>query len=580
MKAVAVRSIVGHGRRLFLLVVAVLAMGAASVVAPGGSAAFAQTAGTDGVFVSHNSAGYGEFKVYGTQTKFMSQGIISVGLLYPASTAYEAYGMSSAELSHFQSACSGLKPGAQTKLDAAVTAMLGDPDAQLLAMKEHWQANTVRFHVSEGALAYEAANPGDDGYTNAVASVIQQARAMGLVVIISMDTEPFSCTSPGPDYISLPTAATETAWTQLLTALGNEGLGDNRGIMLEVLNEPRSDVACGGALDWGHWANGCTNGAATYLGMATVATWLRSQAQAQDNVIVLDADNGGGQFTGFTASNFSIPPNTAFGIHPFYYTDATLSPLDTHNWFNRFAQLAAPVTANPAGQGLAVIADAWNEYANGCTANQGLANYLVQTYLPEYNIGLTMEGWDAPTESLAALPLSTTGSGVADPVDQLPATCNGVPTEVPTGASLMYDQFWGNTAAATPAVQVSSLSWSGSVVNGVNLALADNGSPCCTQPPPQGPEVVSSVNVLVQKGIQTPKWVGTMTLASCAGPWWDNGSFTPASITGLATDTPTAAVGDTLIFRVRYQGVSGAFDTDYQIPATASAAPPGSSCPS
>jgi hypothetical protein len=133
---------------------------------------------------------------------------------------------------------------------------------------------------------------------------------------------------------------------------------------------------------------------------------------------------------------------------------------------------------------------------------------------------------------------------------------------------MVYNEYWAQAgvSVATPAVQVSPpLIWNSNAVDGVTVALADNGSPFGTSPvvPPQ---VVSSVNVLVQKaGSQAGTWVAQMTLSG-TGPWWDNGSYTLASVSGLSGKSVAAGAGDTLIFRVRYQGVSGYQDTSYLVP--------------
>jgi hypothetical protein len=80
------------------------------------------------------------------------------------------------------------------------------------------------------------------------------------------------------------------------------------------------------------------------------------------------------------------------------------------------------------------------------------------------------------------------------------------------------------------------------------------------------PEVVASVAVLVRKaGSQPSTQVAQMTLAG-PGPWWDNGSYTAATVSGLSGKTVTASPGETLIFRVSYAGVSGHQDTSYLVP--------------
>ena len=87
------------------------------------------------------TAGTGSLVVYGTNTVFLPRGFNSIGVLYPAQYA--------------ETMCPYLANSIRQELAATETAMTTETDRQLLAMKEHWRANTVRFQVSQGALAYE-----------------------------------------------------------------------------------------------------------------------------------------------------------------------------------------------------------------------------------------------------------------------------------------------------------------------------------------------------------------------------------------------------------------------------------------
>jgi len=398
---------------------AVLAIEAASGAAVGTAPAFAQSAGTAGVAVGKTSSGAGELVIAGTQQQFLPRGINSVGLLYPDALSYS----NTTEQQYFDSQCSGVASADQQELTTAWTAMTTDTDTELLAMEEHWQANTVRFHVSEGALAYEN-EQGLSQYTDAVGSVIRQARAMGLVVIVDVDTEQFGCTpahnypAGGSGLPTLPTGKMKEAWAQLLPQLGNDP-----GVILEPMNEPDVVTECGSNLTTqqlrADWAAGCGS---PDIGMVSLGTWLRSQAP--DNVLVFDGNQFAGMFDGFTAASFSMPANSAYAVHPFYYVDGPAA------WDQRFGDLEAAPSAG--GQGQAVVADAWNRSSN-CSTNpseQSDAEALVgdpqtstQGYLSQHNIGLSMQSWDAPKAQLVNLPLSTSNGQAGDPVDSLAGGC-------------------------------------------------------------------------------------------------------------------------------------------------------------
>ena len=537
--------------RATALAAAVLVSGAALDVAPAAAPALAATAGVAGVGVGQTKAGAGELVVNGTSQKFVPHGINSVGVLYPGAMTYT----NAAEQNYIQSECTAnVNQNAVPALTTAWTAMTTSTDAELLAMKEHWQADTVRFHVSQTALAYEFANhsfaSGNNQYTDQVVNVIRQARAMGLVVDVDVDTEQFGCPTVAGGQ-KLPTADTQNAWTQLLQRLAAVKLANDPGIILEPFNEPDSGTACG-TQSWQHWANGCSG----YLGMQALGQWL--SGQAPDQVLLFDADNSGSTFKGFVAADWNMPLNSAYAIHPFYFNDGT------SGWDARFGNLEA---AAPGGQGQAVFANAWNQSSNNqnCTSDGSLVSPLVQSYLPSHNIGLSLQSWDAPDAALVNLPLGAGNQSAGDPVKTLQVqgtTCD-------TAAGVVLDQYWSDAgvSVAAPTVAVSPpLSWSNGVVDGATVALADNGSAYGVpnvQPPP---DVVQSVNVLVQPaGSQTQTWVASMNLT---GPtaMWDNGTYTQATVSGLSGKPVTAGPGDTLIFRVRYVGVSTPQDTDYTVP--------------
>jgi Cellulase (glycosyl hydrolase family 5) len=554
-----------------IIAAAVLAGGTVLAAVPAAAPAFAQDAGTAGVAVGTVS-GAGTLVVDGTTEPFIPRSIDSVGLLYPAGLSYT----NQAEQQYFADQCGpdgwNLGPGTTQQLQTAMTAMTTNTDMELLAMKEHWQVNTVRFHLSQGALAYEHEN-GLSQYTDTVISVIEQARAMGLVVIVDVDTEKFGCTPvheyPDPvpgtpsGVVKLPTGKTKEAWDQLTPALG-----DDPGVILEPMNEPNTGPECDnptGSQEWTDWAYGCGS---PDIGMLSLGNWLRTSAPSPDgqatgvsNVLLFDGDNSGNTFTGFNASSFAMPAGSAYAVHPFYYVDGP------DGWDQRFGDLEEAPSPGGPGQGQAVVADAWNESANCPSDPHGYGAELVDSYLPDHYIGLSLQAWDAPDAPLVDLPLSTSNTSAGDPV----LTLSGCAT----GADVAYAEYWSQAFQAgvtvpTTSVEVSPpLTWKNNVVDGVTIALASNGTQWSDPPSssPVPPDVVSSVKLLIEKnGSTTKTLVATMTVSD-TGSWWDNGSYSTASASGLSGDPVTAQANDTLIFRVYYQGVSGYQDTDYLVPA-------------
>ena len=255
-------------------------------------------------------------------------------------------------------------------------------------MVKDWHANTVRFNLSQGALQYEYAH-GLSAYADMVRNVIEQARSAGLIVILSMQAERYSCT-PYEDggLQKLPDLRTEQAWKQLL----DSRLTHDKGVMLEVFNEPATTRACDDGTfrhpDWKSWAHGC--GREPDQGMLTVGRWLRKQAP--ENVLVFMGDGVDFGFSGFTVPH-GMPSNSAYSVHPYQYVVRGNLIDSIHAWNTRFGNLAA--------SGHAVIATEWDEGLKHCPndPNQTITRYFIQRYLPSHTIGITVYGWDAPVHA-------------------------------------------------------------------------------------------------------------------------------------------------------------------------------------
>lgn len=304
--------------------------------------ALALSAATSGVAVVN-----GQLVVAGSNKLFIPRGFTSASLAYPTQYAPNLC------RSHFRSspAAANLQE-AQAAMTATVMPGLGY-NASLQAMVKDWHANTVRFNLSQGALQYEYTH-GLSAYADMVRNVIEQARSAGLIVILSMQTELYSCT-PYEDGApqKLPDLRTEQAWKQLL----DSRLTHDKGVMLEVFNEPSTTRACDDGTfrhpDWKSWAHGC--GREPDQGMLTVGRWLRKQAP--ENVLVFMGDGVDFGFSGFTVPH-GMPSNSAYSVHPYQYVVRGNLIDSIHAWNTRFGNLAA--------SGHAVIATEWDEGLKHC----------------------------------------------------------------------------------------------------------------------------------------------------------------------------------------------------------------------
>ncbi len=321
----------------------------------------------------------GKLVVLGTNVPFIPRGFNTVGMLYPTQYASTLCPLSDP-----------LNATTIQWLEDAQAALTAPPmpglayNASFQAMVQDWHANTVRIHVSQGALQYEYEH-GLSSYTDMARNVIAQARAAGLVVIIDMQPERYGCTPNQNGSIQkLPDINTEQAWKQIL----NPELTNDMGVMLEIFNEPSAQVACNSGTytqpDWTAWETGC--GSEPDQGMLTVGQYVRSLAP--NNVLLFNGQGVEFGFDGFTVPA-GMPSNSAYTVHPFDYVEndsesASISTWDT--WFGNFEQ-----------SGHAVVVTAWDEDLE-CPSdpNQTITDEFIETYLPQHSIGVIGYAWDGP----------------------------------------------------------------------------------------------------------------------------------------------------------------------------------------
>lgn len=215
--------------------------------------------------------------------------------------------------------------------------------------------------------------------------VIAQARAAGLIVDLSMQTEGLSCTPlQNRNLQKLPDVNTEQAWAQLL----NSALTSDKGVILEIFNEPDASTGCNAGTytqpDWTAWATGCGN--EPQQGMLTVGQYVRTLAP--NNVLLFDGQGVDFGFTGFTV-HAGMPSNFAHTFHPYgYVVNGSLAD-STSAWDTTFGNFATSSHA--------IFVTEWNE-AFSCPndPNRTIMDNFIQSYLPAHSIGMMAYAWDAP----------------------------------------------------------------------------------------------------------------------------------------------------------------------------------------
>lgn len=333
-----------------------------------------------GVTVKH-----GILVVAGTNQQFIPRGFTSEGLTYP-----KPYATALCSLRFQRSANARYLKDAQAALNSPPLPGLGY-NASFQAMVHKWHANTVRFLVSQGGLQYGYAH-GLSKYADTIRSVVAKARAAGLIVIIAMKTGGYSCTPYEHGQMQkLPDQRTEQAWSHLL----DNSITYDRGVILEVFNEPATSKAChlGTFMHpvwekaWPDWAKGC--GTEPRQGMLVVGKYLRKIAPG--NVLLFDGDGPDFAFTQFRIPR-GLPNNSAFTFHPYGYIVNGSKRDSVSAWNKRFGHFAQ--------KGHAIFVTEWNE-AFSCPhdPNQSITRFFIQSYLPAHSIGMIGYGWDAPVEA-------------------------------------------------------------------------------------------------------------------------------------------------------------------------------------
>jgi hypothetical protein len=132
-------------------------------------------------------------------------------------------------------------------------------DSQIRGAAAWWCVNTVRLQVAQSNLVGSTASK---GFLSAVKSAVSLAESLGLVVVISDQTEEVGL-QPGP------TSATAAFWKDLIKVYGRDGQ-----VVFDLFNEPR--VKTGGTTaTWRLWRDGGTYHSTAYLGMQQLVTDVR-----------------------------------------------------------------------------------------------------------------------------------------------------------------------------------------------------------------------------------------------------------------------------------------------------------------
>ncbi len=268
----------------------------------------------------------------------------------------------------------------------------GGPQAQLnarenygateLAAIRNYNADTIRFQVSQPALDPGNVKQYDPNYLNDLVTGVKLARSNGFIVMLMMQDE--TLTGESHEH-PLAIAETQTDW-DLLTPI----FGSDRGVIFELYNEPELTNT---TANWQLWLNGglVTGEMDSSIGMQSLLNHVR--ATGSQNLVVIDGLN-------FAQTLNGIPPITdplsrmVFAIHP--YQDG--SDDETH-WDANFG---IPSTQMP------VWADEWSAATDFDLDLGTLPDYQVAVdllnYLRMHNIPLCTGAFDIPQLVVQSVP--------------------------------------------------------------------------------------------------------------------------------------------------------------------------------
>ena len=231
----------------------------------------------------------------------------------------------------------------------------------MLEEVKRFGADLVRFQVSQAGL--DPTSPiHDPAYRDEVLAAVALARSAGLNVIVSMQWQ-----GPAgyPDPTGLPSGRTKRAWRAIIPALA-----DDRGILLEVFNEPR--IRGESRKQWAKWAE---------LTQPLIDLLRR---QGSENVLLVGGVMYAHSFDG-VPELYDPLGQIGYTVHPFLTEDNQSEA----QWERKFGALSA---TRP------VMATAFNAYASAghCRAEFPIQTEALLAYLREKRIGLVAWALDMP----------------------------------------------------------------------------------------------------------------------------------------------------------------------------------------
>ena len=463
-------------------------------------------------------------------------------------------------------------PAAQT--GAFLNAYTNFSQAELEAMKKNWNADTVRFQVSQPGLDPQN-KLFDSTFLETVKNAVRLARSIGLNVIVSVQDEPQSGETQTPTAL-YPNAATLRVWSQLAPLFNNDP-----GIMYEILNEPYPAAT---PTNWTTWQARMNAAISTIRGTGS------------KNVIIADGLNLAQDLDGVLP--LTDPANeVAYAAHPYFHSS---TDQQSQTWENHFGSLAstAPVIVtewttepqfycdsttptaaaaflrylNDRGIGLTAFAYDFNGKTFGSAAVMGVPTTFadgLQCGQSNFGPGTLIQNWYL-TGALPPAPTPLTATCTVSPAS-ISTGGSATWTAVPVGGVAPYTYVWSGTGTLTGSTKSVSKTYATSGTKTASVVVADSAGATFTSTCPDLTVTGGTAGVCGTATGGTYSWDAPPTTGLCSAgtktsptsnaahtQWsWGctglNGGATASctasetylSLTGSSI-TPTCAVGGTV----------------------------------
>ncbi|HZZ88628.1 MAG TPA: cellulase family glycosylhydrolase [Caulobacteraceae bacterium] len=203
-----------------------------------------------------------------------------------------------------------------------------------LDVAQDWGSNTIRYNVDQAAL--DPANPSySAAYADEIRSAVRLARNRGFVVILTL-FDGRNKHAPQAWLASSPKTPLDDATTLGAAVALAKAYGQDRGVMLELLNEPWSPGPP--EQGWQLWLNGGVASQGRFAGQQFVGVnqIIRAmRAAGAKNVILLQGLKA--SMKGFPGGVEDPLGQVAYSVHPFFGNGEP----DKMDWDGNFGQFAS-----------------------------------------------------------------------------------------------------------------------------------------------------------------------------------------------------------------------------------------------